>query len=214
MFLNGDFKEEIVVRQLEGFTDKNHPNMVSKLQKSLFVLKQSAQDWNKTIEESLKELGYTQNDTDPCIYHKRFIKNNQKGILIIAEYVDDLLIVSNNTDALQLEKKRLGECFKMEDEGEAHYILGIWIMRNRKERLLTINLHALISSLLKRFGMEDCKPVATPLEPGVNIGKHNDDEIVVKLKEFQSFNGSLCYAMIGTRSDISAAVGVLIGNTC
>ena len=67
MFLNGDFKEEIVVRQLEGFTDKNHPNMVSKLQKSLFVLKQSAEDWNKTIEESLKELGYTQNDTDPCI---------------------------------------------------------------------------------------------------------------------------------------------------
>ena len=77
-FTNGDLEEEIFVKLLEGFADKNHLNMVCKLQKSLYGLKQSACCWNKTTDELLKELGYTQNDADPCIYHKRFIKGNQE----------------------------------------------------------------------------------------------------------------------------------------
>ena len=93
-FLNADLEEEIYVRQPEDFRNKNHPNMVCKFQKSLCGLKQSALCWNKTFDEFLKELEYTQNDADPCIYHKRFIKDNQECILIIAVHFDDLLIAS------------------------------------------------------------------------------------------------------------------------
>ena len=57
--------------------------------------------------------------------------------------------------------------------------------------------------------MEECKPVATPLDPGAKFEKLNNDKSVVKLKEFQSVIGCLTYASIGTRPDISAAVGVL-----
>ena len=177
-FINGDLEEEIFVRLLEGFTDKNNLNIVCKLQKSLYGLKLSACCWNKTIDEFLMELGYTQNDADPCIYHKRFIKGNQACILIMALYVDDLLIASN----------------------EVHYILRICIMRSQKRK---------ITSVLRRFGMEDCKPVATSLEPGAKFEKLNDDKVMVKLKEFQSAIGPLTYASIGTSPDILAAMGVL-----
>lgn len=101
-----------------------------------------------------------ENDADLCIYPKLFIKNNQKCILIIAVYVDGRLIASNNTDTIQLEKKRLGERFEMEDEGEVHYILGMSVMPNRKEKLLTIDQHAFLWSVLKRFRIKDFKLVA------------------------------------------------------
>ena len=97
-------------------------------------------------------------DADLCIYHKWFIKDDQECILIIAVYVDDFLIALNSTHAFQLEKKRLGEHLEMEDECEVHYILGIYVMRNQKEGLLTIYQHAFLLSVLKRFGMEDYKP--------------------------------------------------------
>ena len=115
------------------------------------------------MDEFFKELGYMQNDADPCTYHKWVIKDNQKCILFIAVYVNDLLIASNNTDTLLLEKKRLGEHFKMEDKREVHYILRMSVMWNRKEKLLTIDQHTFLSSVLERFGMENCKPVATVL---------------------------------------------------
>ena len=147
-----------------------------------------------------------QNNADPCIYHKRSVKDNQECILIIAVYVDNHLIASNNTGALQLEKKRLGERFEMEVEGKVHYILGMSVMRSRKERLLTIDQYVFLSSVLKRFVMEDCKPVAAALEPVAKFEKLDDNEVVVKLKEFKSVIQSLTQAQIGMRLHISAAV--------
>lgn len=208
-FLNGDLEEEIFVKQPEGFIDKKHPNKVCRLRKRLYGLKQSARCWNKTIDKYLKESGYIQNDADPCIYLKRFIKDGQEVILLIAVYVDDLLIASNNDKELLSEKKQIGERFDMGDEGEVHYILGMAVKRNRKDGVLTIDQHAFLSSVLKRFGMEDCKPVATPLEPNTKFKKLRDDEEPVNLKEYQSVIGCLTYASIGTRPDLSAAVGVL-----
>ena len=62
--------------------------------------------------------------------HKRFTKYKEGYILIMAVYVDDLLISSNDINVLQLEKKSLGERFKLEEEGEVHYILRMSVMRN------------------------------------------------------------------------------------
>ena len=133
-------------------------------------------------------------DADLCIYHKWFIKDDEECILIIAVYVDDFLIALNSTHAFQLEKKRLGEHLEMEDECEVHYILGICVMRNQKEGLLTIYQHAFLLSVLKRFGMETM--------PEVKFEKLNDDEVVVKLKEYQYVIGSLTYASIEMRPNI------------
>ena len=106
-FLNGDLEEEIFVRQPKGFIDKEHPSRVCRLRKILYGLKQSARCWNKTIDEYLKQSGYVQNDADPCIYLKRFVKEGKEVILLIAVYVDDLLIASNNDKELISEKKQI-----------------------------------------------------------------------------------------------------------
>ena len=208
-FLNGDLEEEIFMKQPDGFIDKDRPNMVCKLQKSLYGLKQSARCWNKTIDQFLKESEYEQNDADPCIYHKRFRKDDKECITIMAIYVDDLLIASNDSEVIITEKKRLSDRFEMEDLDEAHFCLGMCIKRKRDEGLLTIDQSAYLKAVLKKFGMEDCKPVTTPLEPGTRFEKLNDDEEMVNLREYQSAIGCLIYASIGTRPDLSSAVGVL-----
>ena len=62
------------------------------------------------------------------------------------------------------------------------YVMSV--ARNWKERLLTIGQHAFILSVLKRFDVEDCKPVVTPIESEAKLEKLNNDEVVVKLIEF------------------------------
>ena len=148
-YLNGNLEEELFMKQPKGFVNKSHPELVCKLKKSLYGLKQSARCWNKTIDDYLKKSGWVQNDADPCIYIKRFWTNDQERIVIAALYVDDLLIASNDIDALNKEKDSLSTRFEMVDEGEVHYILGMRVKRNRKEGVLSIDQQAFLLSTLK-----------------------------------------------------------------
>jgi len=57
--------------------------------------------------------------------------------------------------------------------------------------------------------MADCEPVSTPMEANKCFEKISSDKEQVNLKEYQAAIGSLIYASIGTRPDLSYAVGVL-----
>jgi len=217
-FLNGDLEEEIFMKQPDGFKDKDRPDMVCKLRKSLYGLKQSARCWNKTIDEFLKESGYIQNDADPCIYYKRFNKEGKECILIVAVYVDDLLIASNDLEALALEKRKMRERFEMEDLGEVHYCLGMSIKRNRNEGTLTIDQRAYLSAVLKRFAMTNCKPVATPLESGMKFEKLSDDEEMINLQHWvgvkrvlRYIKGTLDYGLLYKTTNRNGEVSDLRG---
>ena len=112
-FLNGNLEEEIYMQQPDGFVDTDNPEMVCRLRKRLYGLKQAAQCWNKIIDEFFKNSGYVQSDAGRCISYKRV----EKIFVIAAVYVDDLPIASNDTELLTLEKKKLSERFDMEDQG-------------------------------------------------------------------------------------------------
>ena len=51
-FLHGDLDEEIFMEQLEGFKVKGKENMVCKLKKSLYELKQVPRQWYKKFDLS------------------------------------------------------------------------------------------------------------------------------------------------------------------
>jgi hypothetical protein len=61
--------------------------------------------------------------------------------------------------------------------------------------------------ILKRFKMEDCKPVSTPVDCGVKLSRH-DKGMVVDVTLYKSLVGSLRY-LTCTRSDILYAVGLV-----
>ena len=208
-FLNGVLEEDIYMKQPEGFVSEKFPRKVCKLKKSLYGLKQSARVWNKQIDEYLKKSGYIQSIADPCIYYRVEEVEGKSVTMIVGVYVDDTIIMSNDNDTLLEEKKRIGDRFEMEDRGEVHFILGMEVKRDRKNRKMTICQTSYLQEVLARFGMEDCKPVSTPMEAGKVFTSLSDNKNAIDVKKYQAVIGSLNYAAVATRPDISTAVGKL-----
>ena len=209
-FLNGSLDCEIYMSQPEGFVDPDRPNHVCKLKKSIYGLKQSARCWNTTLDEYLKSVGYHKNNADGCIYVKSVKEANDRiSFVILGVYVDDIIPVSNNPALLKAEKAALCERFEMVDQGEIHYLLGMSIKRDRESRTLTISQTNYVEKVLRKFGMENCKPVSTPLEPGRKFQQLSEGDEPFDVQTYQQAIGCLTYMSTATRPDIAAAVGVL-----
>ncbi|GJZ41623.1 retrotransposon protein, putative, ty1-copia subclass [Tanacetum coccineum] len=114
------------------FIDPKHPRKVCKLQRSIYGLKQASRRWNKIFDEEIKKFDFSQNLDEPCVYQKASGSN----VTFLVLYVDDIIIMGNNIPMLQSVKSYLGKCFTMKDLGEAAFILGIKIYRDRSTRLI------------------------------------------------------------------------------
>ena len=83
--------------------------------------------WNLRFDETVKQYGFIKNEDEPCVYKKV----SGSMIVFLVLYVDDILLIGNDVPTLQQVKSWLGKCFSMKDLGEAAYILGIRIYRDR-----------------------------------------------------------------------------------
>ena len=202
-FLNGDLEEEIYMEQPEGFVSEGNEDLVCRLLKSLYGLKQAPRQWYAKMHSFLtSELGLTSSDADECLY----IGIWDGAIIIIALYVDDLLIACSCTTVLAEVKSKLSHHFEMKDLGEARVCLGFEIYRNRSSRKLWLGQTKYAESIVDRFRMTDAKGVATPLESCLDhLG---EDGEVVKVP-YREAIGSLMYLMVGTRPDIAFSVSRL-----
>lgn len=203
-FLQGDLEEDIFMLQPEGFSDGT--SQVCKLKKSLYGLKQASRIWNNKLNDALINYGLKKSGIDPCIY---FRKQNNK-LLIVAVYVDDLLIFSNDSTLLKNLQLNLTQQFKMRDLGEAKYVLGLNIEYDRKLGTLSIDQSQYIKEILQRFGMADCNPLSSPMDHNQKLSTNTDMENEQMHNiPYQEAVGSLMYAAQVSRPDISYAVGVV-----
>ena len=208
-FLNGDLTDDIYMKQPEGFINSKYPHKVCKLNKSLYGLKQSARCWNAKIDAYLKSCQYKQSTADQCIYYKTEMIGNKAVVVFIGVYVDDTIFMSNDKAVLDAEKAKISSKFAMDDRGEIHFILGMEVRRDRAKKIITISQKSYLESILSRFGMKDCNPVSTPVETGKRFNNLSEGEETVDIKLYQAAIGSLNYAAIATRPDLSLAVGLL-----
>ena len=134
-------------------------------------------------------------------------KHVQQNVIYLAIYDDDLLIASSDIQLLENEKAAFATKFDMHDLGEASFILGMKITRDRAARKLCINQERYILNMLVKFGMADCKSISTPLEIGKYLEKNEGPS--VKIKDYQAVTGSLTHVAIATKPDIAAALRVV-----
>ncbi|KAK0608854.1 hypothetical protein LWI29_037022 [Acer saccharum] len=127
-FLNGDIDETICMVQPENFESGDPKNMVCKLTKSIYGLKQASRMLHET---------------------KRFLSKN----------------------------------FEMKDLGDASFVLGIQIQRDRSRDILGLSQRSYIDKVLKRFGMQDNKPGDTPVAKGDKFSLNQCPKNNLKVKE-------------------------------
>lgn len=200
-FLHGDLQEEVYVSQPEGFKVKGSENKVYKLHKALYGLKQAPRAWNIKLKSILKELSFTKCSKEPSLFHRR-----AKGtILLVAVYVDDLLITGSNLDAIMEFKSEMSIKFEMTDLGKLTYYLGIEVLQLDGGIILRQERYAL--KILEEAGMSDCNAVHVPMDSGLKLSKAEAEE-GINDKEFRRNIGCLRY-LIHTQPDLAQSVGVL-----
>ncbi|KAJ9563088.1 hypothetical protein OSB04_008248 [Centaurea solstitialis] len=208
-FLNGKLIEDVYMQQPEGFVDPKNPNKVCKLLKSIYGLKQASRSWNLHFDERIKEFGFAKSEFEPCVY----TKFSGSIVTFLVLYVDDILLIGNDIPTLQSVKAWLSKCFQMKDLGEAAYILGIKIYRNRSRRLIGLSQGTYIDKVLKRFRMDESKKGFIPMQHGIVLSKaqcpeSSQDKDKMKSIPYASAIGSIMYAMLCTRPDVAYSVSV------
>ncbi|KAL0294285.1 UNVERIFIED_CONTAM: Retrovirus-related Pol polyprotein from transposon RE2 [Sesamum radiatum] len=196
-FLNGYIDEEIYVEQPQGFVAKGCEEKVLRLKKALYGLKQAPRAWYSRIDNYFMNRGFRRSLSEPTLY----IKRQGNDTLIVSLYVDDLIYTGNNEKMIQYFKEDMMKTFEMSDLGLMHFFLGIEI--NQEKEGIFICQKKYTETLLKKFKMESCKTVTTPLVTGEKYKKEDGSE-KVDGSIYRSLIGSLLY-LTATRPDIMFA---------
>lgn len=229
-FLNSPISEDVYVEQPHGFeitslaeantlateilnstskskSDLNFPrkyrtktSLVCKLNRALYGLKQASRAWYLTLKTFLQQCGLEPLKCDYAVFI------NHDRTLLVAVYVDDLLLFGKVKIQIQHLKIQLQERFQMTDLGPAHMYLGMQISRDRVRRIISLDQQKYIRIVLKRFNMQDCNAVSTPMETGLKLTKRDDPATLEETREYQRLIGCLEYAACATRPDITYAV--------
>ncbi|CAJ2652909.1 unnamed protein product [Trifolium pratense] len=197
-FLNGFISEEVYVKQPPGFEDVSNPEHVFKLKKSLYGLKQAPRAWYDRLSNFLLEKGFEKGKVDCTLFRK----TTKEDILIIQIYVDDIIFGSTNAALCKNFSKIMQDEFEMSMMGELKFFLGIQI--NQKKEGTYVHQSKYTKELLKKFNLDDCKIMNTPMHPTTNMGK-SDDEGKVDQKIYRGMIGSLLY-LTASRPDILFSV--------
>ena len=185
-------------------------DLVCKLKRSLYGLKQSPRQWYKRFDSFMLAHGFKRSQYDSCVYIK-FVNGSPIYLLL---YVDDMLIAAKSMKEITTLKAQLSSEFEMKDLGPAKKILGMEIKRDRKSSLLFLSQKKYIEKVLHRFNMYGTKFVSTPIASHFKLSAlqcpTSDDDIEYMSRvPYSSAVGSLMYAMVCSRPDLSYAMSLV-----
>ena len=203
-FLYGKIDTDVYMELPPNIKDQ-YPGKICKLKKALYGLKQSPRIWYLTLSQALRPMGFVAISED----HSVFVNRDKR--LVLATYVDDLLILGKDQEAIASVKSALSEHFKMSDLGPVAHYLGVKVIREDTSRGSRIKLtqRAYAEKVLRTFGMADCTSVATPMDENLVLEPSKEASDSQDRKWYQRAVGSLMYLMLCTRPDIAYAVSQL-----
>ena len=202
-FLNAKICEDIYVHVPEGLNiDKD--KYVLKLNRALYGLKQAPREWNKEISGFLISIGYVSCKKDPCVYVK--VSNNNK-MIIVGLFVDDMVVSFNVIDENEWmnDLMKLKVKYVISDLGDIHHILGMCVVKNGS--VITIDQERYVSDKLKIFNFYDANIMDIPSMDMKLLDINSDSELLSESEtnRYRMMTGSLIYASISTRPDITHA---------
>ncbi|KAL6327135.1 hypothetical protein AAG906_014953 [Vitis piasezkii] len=185
-FLHGDLEEDIYMDIPSGYVANTEGNIVCKLQRTLYGLKQSPRAWFGRFSTAMKKYGFQQSNSD----HTLFLKHRQGKLTALIVYVDDMIITGDDSEEIARLQEQLASEFEMKNLGGLKYFLGIEVARSKRE-----------------VGLLDCKPTETPIIPNHKLGEY-PNQVPTDKGRYQRLVGKLIY-LSHTRPDIAYAVSVV-----
>lgn len=205
-FLNGIPDEILYILPPKGYTCKlKGENVVLKLNKSLYGLKQSPRCWYNQLKDFFSSVNFNPSLADPCF----FISGDPKWRCGVYVHVDDLSIMGHNT---QRFKDLINKRFEMEDMGDCTFFLGMRLERDRIKRTITLTQDKYIDAMLLEYGMEDCRTISTPMIPNTHLVPATQAEMVEFTNSGENYRravGLLNYLVLCTRPDLALVASQL-----
>ncbi|KAI3690760.1 hypothetical protein L2E82_48967 [Cichorium intybus] len=200
-FLNRTLKEDVYIDQPTGYVKKGEEHKVCHLKKALYGLKQAPRAWYSRIEDYFLNHGFRK-----CPFeHTLFIQERRGKIVMVCVYVDDLVFTGSSHEMIEDFKQSMKNEFDMTDMGLLHYFLGIEVKQEKERIAICQKRYAL--DLLNKFNMIEASPVSTPMEYGLKLAKHSNEENVDPTI-YRSLVGSLMY-LTATRPDLIFSISMI-----
>ena len=199
-FLHGNLEEEVYMKLPPGHPLSSKPNLVCKLHKAIYGLKQSPRAWYSKLSSVLEQSNFKRSYSDSSL----FVRRSSAGTLVMLIYVDDLIVTGDNLEEINNLKAALKEKFAIKDLGILKYFLGIEVASSSKG--LFLNQRKYVMDLLTEVKMSDCKPAMTPLS--VKLKLTDQGTQLSDITSYQRIVGKLIYLTI-TRPDIAFAVSLI-----
>ncbi|GJU26989.1 retrovirus-related pol polyprotein from transposon TNT 1-94 [Tanacetum coccineum] len=181
-FQNGFINEEVYVAQHPGFINFEKPNHVYKLKKALYDLKQALKAWYDRLKVFLIKHEYNMGMVDNTL----FTNKKSSNLIIVQIYVNNIIFGSTCQEMCDDFAKIMDDEFEMSMMGELNFFLGLQI--KQMEDGIFVNQSKYSKEMLKKFSLEDSKPMKTPM---------SSDMILTKDEECESVDSAKYRGMIG-----------------
>ncbi|GJX32541.1 retrovirus-related pol polyprotein from transposon TNT 1-94 [Tanacetum coccineum] len=203
--LHGFINEEVYVAQPSGFIVFEKPNRVYKLKKALYGLKQAPKAWYDRLKAFLIKHEYKIGMVDNTL----FTKKKSSNLIIVQIYVDDIIFGSTCQDMCDEFAKIMHDEFEMSMMGELNFFLGLQI--KQMEDGIFFNQSKYIKEMLKKFGLEDSKPMKTPMSSDTKLMK--DEELYAFVHASKRLPKPLILKRLSVSSDTSKGVFIKRGKS-
>ena len=205
---------DVYMEQPKDFEQGDHKKTVYLLKKALYGTRQGGNRWNHKMYTTVESLGFKQTYSDAAVY----IFTQGDVQIILPVFVDDMTFASKSLDAIKQAIANLTKHFKLHHLGPTTEILGIKINCDWQKCSLMISQHQYCVDMLFHFNMANCKPVTTPIKPGLCLLCNQSPRTAEERNFMHSVNyggaiGSLQYLFCTTQSDMAFAVGQLTSFT-
>jgi hypothetical protein len=196
-FLNGFLEEEVYVKQPPGFESVGFPHRVYRLRKALYGLKQAPRAWSGHLRGFLFSKGFEMSKVDKTL----FLLRKGDDILIVQVYMDDIVFGGSSHSLVARFAEDMSKEIEMSMMGELQFFLGLQIKQAKEGTF--VHQAKYTKDILKKFKMDDSKPLSTPMSTTTALDTDEDGEPVDQ--EYQSMISSLLY-LTTTRLDIQFSV--------
>jgi hypothetical protein len=162
-FLHGTLSETVFCNQPTGFNNPAKPDLVCRLNKSLYRLKQTPRAWYIQFATYLTSLGFIEAKSDTSL----FILHRGPNMVYLLLYIDDIILTTSSSELLRRTIVALQREFAMKDLRPLHHFLSITVEHRPDGLFLHQRTYTL--DVIKRATMVDCKPCTTPIDLQVKL---------------------------------------------